>query len=71
MEIYLLGVLICLILFAIIIYHEGILTARELVILALVSLASWFTFAVLWILAVIYCIGEIDWSEVIWRRRRK
>lgn len=71
MGIYLLGVLVCLIIFAIMIYYEGSLTARELIILILVSLASWATFAILWIFAAMYCISEIDWSEVIWRRRRK
>lgn len=67
MGIYLLGVLVCLIIFAIMIYYEGSLTARELVIFVLVSLASWATC----ICVVFYCIDRFDWSKVVWKRRGK
>lgn len=69
MGIYLLGVLVCLIIFAIMIYYEGSLTARELVIFVLVSLASWATFLILCICVVFYCIDRFDWSKVVWKRR--
>lgn len=71
MGIYLLGVLVSLIIFAIIVYYEGILTARELVVLTLVSLASWATFLILCICVVFYCIDRFDWSKVVWKRREK
>lgn len=67
MGIYLLGVLVCLIIFAIMIYYEGSLTARELVIFVLVSLASWAAFLIL----CIYYIDRFDWSKVVWKRRGK